>query len=310
MYRYILKRIVQLIPVMLGVTFLVFFILELTPGDPAELVAGITATPEQIEATRVRLGLDQPMLTRYVHYIWNMFQGDLGTSYYSTDAVFDLFMKYFPATLALSLASLFFATIIAIPIGIVSAVKQGSLFDNLGMGMALIGVSMPSFWLGLLLILFFSLNLKWFPSGGFDGLKSLVLPAITLGCAAPMAGLVRATRSAMLDSMAQDYMRTARAEGFSEKVVIWRHALRNALMPILTSWGMQFSAVMSGAILTETVFAWPGIGRLVVDAVNRRDTPLILGTITMITLFISVVNLVIDVVYAYADPRIKGQYTK
>lgn len=310
MYRYILKRIVQLIPVMLGVTFLVFFILELTPGDPAELVAGITATPEQIEATRVRLGLDQPMLTRYVHYIWNMFQGDLGTSYYSTDAVFDLFMKYFPATLALSLASLFFATIIAIPIGIVSAVKQGSLFDNLGMGMALIGVSMPSFWLGLLLILFFSLNLKWFPSGGFDGLKSLVLPAITLGCAAPMAGLVRATRSAMLDSMAQDYMRTARAEGFSEKVVIWRHALRNALMPILTSWGMQFSAVMSGAILTETVFAWPGIGRLVVDAVNRRDTPLILGTITMITLFISVVNLIIDVVYAYADPRIKGQYTK
>lgn len=310
MYRYILKRLVQLIPVMLGVTFLVFFILELTPGDPAELVAGVTATPEQIEATRVRLGLDQPMLTRYVKYIANMFRGDLGTSYYSTDSVFDLFMKYFPATLALSIASLLFATIIAIPIGIVSAVKQGSLFDNIGMGLALIGVSMPSFWLGLLLILYFSLNLKWFNSGGFNSLKDIVLPAITLGCAAPMAGLVRATRSAMLDAMAQDYMRTARAEGFSERVVIWRHALRNALMPILTSWGMQFSAVMSGAILTETVFSWPGIGRLVVDAVNRRDTPLILGTITMITLFISVVNLVIDVVYAYADPRIKGQYTK
>ena len=310
MYRYILKRIIQLIPVMLGVTFLVFFILELTPGDPAELVAGVTATPEQIEVTRERLGLNQPMLVRYAKYIFNMFQGDLGTSYYSTDAVFSLFMKYFPATLALSLASLFFATMIAIPIGIVSAVKQGSLFDNLGMGMALIGVSMPSFWLGLLLILFFSLNLKWFPSGGFKGLTSLVLPAITLGCAAPMAGLVRATRSAMLDSMAQDYMRTARAEGFSEKVVVWVHALRNALMPILTSWGMQFSAVMSGAILTETVFSWPGVGRLVVDAVNRRDTPLILGTITLITLFISLVNLVIDVVYAYADPRIKGQYTK
>lgn len=310
MYRYILKRLVQLIPVMLGVTFLVFFILELTPGDPAELVAGVTATPEQIEATRVRLGLDQPLLTRYVKYVVNMFRGDLGTSYYSTDAVFDLFMKYFPATLALSIASLFFATIIAIPIGIVSAVKQGSLFDNIGMGLALIGVSMPSFWLGLLLILYFSLNLGWFSSGGFNSLKDIVLPAITLGCAAPMAGLVRATRSAMLDAMAEDYMRTARAEGFSERVVIWRHALRNALMPILTSWGMQFSAVMSGAILTETVFSWPGIGRLVVDAVNRRDTPLILGTITMITLFISVVNLVIDVVYAYADPRIKGQYTK
>lgn len=310
MYRYILKRLVQLIPVMLGVTFLVFFILELTPGDPAELVAGVTATPEQIEATRVRLGLDQPLLTRYVKYVVNMFRGDLGTSYYSTDAVFDLFMKYFPATLALSIASLLFATIIAIPIGIVSAVKQGSLFDNIGMGLALIGVSMPSFWLGLLLILYFSLNLGWFSSGGFNSLKDIVLPAITLGCAAPMAGLVRATRSAMLDAMAEDYMRTARAEGFSERVVIWRHALRNALMPILTSWGMQFSAVMSGAILTETVFSWPGIGRLVVDAVNRRDTPLILGTITMITLFISVVNLVIDVVYAYADPRIKGQYTK
>lgn len=310
MYRYILKRLVQLIPVMLGVTFLVFFILELTPGDPAELVAGVTATPEQIEATRVRLGLDQPLLTRYVKYIVNMFRGDLGTSYYSTDAVFDLFMKYFPATLVLSIASLLFATIIAIPIGIVSAVKQGSLFDNIGMGLALIGVSMPSFWLGLLLILYFSLHLGWFSSGGFNSLKDIVLPAITLGCAAPMAGLVRATRSAMLDAMAEDYMRTARAEGFSERVVIWRHALRNALMPILTSWGMQFSAVMSGAILTETVFSWPGIGRLVVDAVNRRDTPLILGTITMITLFISVVNLVIDVVYAYADPRIKGQYTK
>ena len=310
MYRYILKRLIQLIPVLLGVTFVVFFILELTPGDVAELVAGVDATPEQIEVVRERLRLNDPMLVRYFRYIFNLFRGDLGTSYYSTDSVFYLFMHSFPATLALSMAALFFATIIAIPIGIVSAVKQNSLFDNIGMVLALIGVSMPSFWLGLLLILFFSLQLKWFPSGGFDGLRSLILPAITLGCAAPMAGLVRATRSAMLDAMAQDYMRTARAEGFSEKVVIWSHALRNAMLPILTSFGLQFSAVMSGAILTETVFSWPGIGRLIVDAVNRRDTPLILGTITLITMFISVVNLVIDVIYAYADPRIKAQYTK
>lgn len=310
MYRYILKRILQLIPVLLGVTFVVFFILELTPGDPAELVAGVDATTEQIEIVREKLQLNDPLISRYFRYVFNLFRGDLGVSYYSTDTVFDLFMARFPATLTLSVAAIFFATVVAIPVGIISAIKQNSVFDNAGMVLALIGVSMPSFWLGLLLILLFSVELRWFPSGGFTGFKSLVLPAITLGSAASMAGMTRTTRSAMLEAMSEDYMRTARAEGFSERIVIWRHALRNALIPILTSFGLQFSAVMSGAILTETVFSWPGIGRLIVDSVNRRDTPMILGTIILTTMFISVVTLVIDIIYAYVDPRIKAQYTK
>jgi peptide/nickel transport system permease protein len=310
MYRYIIKRILMLIPVLLGVSFVIFFILELTPGDPAELVAGVDATKEQIEMMREQLGLNDPALVRYFKYIGNMLRGNLGTSYYSSDKVFDLFMYRFPATLTLSLSAVFFATLIAIPIGIVSAVRQNSLLDNAGMVLALIGVSMPSFWLGLLLILAFSLKLGWFPSGGFTDWKSVILPAITLGSAASMASLTRTTRSSMLEAMAQDYMRTARAEGFSERIVVWSHALSNALIPILTAFGLQFGAVMSGAILTETVFSWPGVGRLIVDCVNRRDIPMVMGTVIMTTMFISVVNLIVDIVYAYVDPRIKAQYTK
>ena len=310
MWRYILKRILMLIPVLLGVSFVIFFIMELTPGDPAELVAGVYATPEQIEEMRIKLELDKPAIVRYFNYVVNLFQGDLGTSYYSTDTVIDLFMVRFPATLALSLSALLFAFIIAIPIGILSAVKQNSIFDNFGMALSLIGVSMPSFWLGLLLILAFSLNLKWFPSGGFVDWKSLILPAITLGSAASMASMTRMTRSAMLDALSEDYVRTARAEGFSERAVILKHGLRNAMIPIITAFGLQFSAVMNGAILTETVFSWPGVGRMIVDYVNKRDAPVVMGTVILLTMFISVTNLIIDIVYAFVDPRIKAQYTK
>lgn len=309
MRRFIIMRSLMLIPVMLGVAFVIYFILALTPGDPALLVAGTDATAEQVANVRLQLGLDDPLPKRFIIYVGNMVRGDLGTSYYSTDKVWDVYMSCFPATLALALSAMFVATLISIPIGIISAVKQNSIIDNLGMTLALIGVSMPSFWLGLLLIIAFSLKLGWFPSGGFNGLNSIVLPAITLGTASA-ALLTRTTRSSMLEALSQDYMRTARAKGVSEKRAIWEHALQNAMIPILTVFGLQFIAIMGGAILTETVFSWPGAGRLIVDSINRRDLPVIMGSVILTTLFVSIINLVVDVVYAYVDPRIKAQYVK
>lgn len=309
MYRFIVKRCLMLIPVMIGVTFVIYFILAMTPGDPALLVAGTDATAQQVAKVREQLGLNDPLITRFFRYVASMLRGDLGTSYYSSDKVFDLYMKRFPATLVLAFSSIFVATAISIPIGILSAVKHGTLVDNAGMTLALIGVSMPSFWLGLLLIIVFSLKLGWFPSGGFNGLKTVVLPAITCGTFSA-ALLTRTTRSTMLEALSGDYIRTALAKGVSEKRAVWDHALRNALIPIITVFGLQFGQVMSGAILAETVFSWPGAARLVVDSINRRDLPMVMGAVILTTLFVSVINMVVDIVYAYVDPRIKAQYLK
>ena len=259
MYKYVLKRLLMLIPVIIGVSFLVFFIMSLSPGDPARTILGETAPIEAVEALREELGLNDPVLKRYVDYMGGLLHGDMGTSYKSNRPVFDEIMGRFPATLKLSLWGMLFAVALSIPIGIISATKQYSLVDGVSMVGALLGVATPNFWLGLILIIVFSLNLKWFPSGGMDGWKTYIMPVITLGTGC-MASITRTTRSSMLEVIRQDYIRTAQAKGMKQRVVITRHALRNALIPVITVIGLQFGYLLGGAVLTETVFSWPGVG--------------------------------------------------
>jgi peptide/nickel transport system permease protein len=305
--RYIFKRNVMLLPVLLGVTFLVFSIISLTPGDVATMILGQGATQESVASLRTDLGLDQPLLIQYGRYLGKLVHGDMGTSYATKKPVAGEIMSRFPNTLALAFCSILVSIAISIPIGVISAVRQYSSFDNLGMIFALIGISMPSFWLGLILIIVFSLTLGWFPSGGADQLKSIILPALTLGVAST-ASIARTTRSSMLEVVRQDYIRTAKAKGLGGTTVILKHALKNALIPTITVIGLEFGELLGGAILTETVFSWPGIGRLMVESIQRKDTPMVLGCIIVFSLAFSVVNLLIDILYAFIDPRIRTNY--
>jgi peptide/nickel transport system permease protein len=309
MHRYILKRLLMLIPVLLGVVFIIFFIMDLAPGDPVYQVAGEQATEAELQALRVKLGLDGNIFTRYTRYITNMVQGNLGSSYISKRDVMKTYLERLPNTLLLASVTMLVAILISIPLGIIAAVHQNSIKDTVSMILALLGLSMPNFWLGLLLIILFSLKLKWLPSGGKNGVESIILPALTVGMGLA-ALMTRTTRSSMLDVIRQDYLRTARSKGVTEKKVINKHALKNALIPIITIFGIQFSNVLGGSVLAETVFSWPGVGRLVVDAINQRDIPMVTGALVMTTMLVSVVNLLVDIVYAYVDPRIKAQYTK
>ena len=299
----------MLIPVLLGVAFIIFAIMNVAEGDPVYQVAGPDATEEQLEALREEMGLNCSLIERYFRYILNLLRGDLGTSYVSKMDVMKLYLQRLPNTLKLASLAMFVAVIISVPLGIVAAVNQNSWKDTLAMILALLGLSMPNFWLGLLLMLLFSLKLGWFPSGGAEGFRSVVLPAVTVGVGLA-ALLTRTTRSSMLDVLRQDYLRTARAKGVSERKVVYHHALRNALIPIITIFGVQFSNVLGGSVLAETVFAWPGVGRLVVDAIDQRDIPTVTGALIMTTMLVTIVNLLVDIVYAYVDPRIKAQYTK
>ncbi|MDR1376583.1 MAG: ABC transporter permease [Synergistaceae bacterium] len=309
MYRYVIKRLLMLIPVLLGVVFIVFFIMDLAPGDPVYMVAGDQASAEELHALREQLGLNDNLFVRYARYVKNMLRGDFGTSYLSKRDVFRTYRERLPNTLRLASLAMIVAIVIAIPFGITAAVHQNSMKDTLSMVLSLLGLSMPNFWLGLLLIIVFSLHLGWFPSGGYSNFKSVILPAITVGTSLA-ALMTRTTRSSMLDVIRQDYLRTARAKGVTERKVIYKHALRNALIPIITIFGIQFSNVLGGSVLAETVFSWPGIGRLVVDAINQRDIPMVTGALVLTTMLVSIVNLVVDIVYAFVDPRIKAQYTK
>lgn len=310
MHRYIIKRLLMLIPVLLSVAFIIFAIMDVAEGDPVYSVVSADATEEQIEAQREALGLNGTLLERYFRYVKGMVQGDLGRSYVSKRDVMETYLSRLPNTLSLSAVTMVVALGISIPLGIVAAINQNSLKDTISMVLALLGLSMPNFWLGLLLIIVFSLKLGWFPSGGYeDGLLSIVLPAFTIG-AGLAAFMTRSTRSSMLDVIRQDYLRMARAKGVPERKVIRKHALRNALIPIITVFGVQFSNVLGGSVLAETVFAWPGIGRLVVDAIDQRDIPTVTGALVMTTMLVTVANLIIDIIYAYVDPRIKAQYTK
>lgn len=307
MWKFIAKRLVAMIPVLLGVTLVIYLILNMAPGDPAKVILGEQATPEQIAELREEMGLNDPVLVQYARYIFNLIQGDMGESYNSgLKCNVEIFAR-FPNTLRLTICAISLAVILALPIGILAAVKQNSIFDGVSMFIALIGLSMPVFWLGLLLILFFSLRLGWFPSSGADGWKSLVLPTVTLGFQ-QMASIARVTRSSMLEVIRADYIRTARAKGVAESKVITKHALKNALIPTVTVVGLQFGGMLGGSVMTESVYAWPGVGRLMVQSINKRDIPMVLGCVIMFSVTSSVVNLLVDVLYGFIDPRIKSQY--
>ena len=307
MYKYILKRLVLLIPVMLGVTLLVFAIMYLTPGDPAQLILGESAPKEAVVALREKMGLNDPFFMQYFRFVKNALVGDFGKSYTTGREVFAEIFARFPNTVVLAVLGIFISILIGIPVGIISATRQYSLTDSFSMVLALLGVSMPVFWLGLMLILLFSVKLGIFPSGGFDGFKSVILPSIALGVGSA-AIVTRMTRSSMLEVIRQDYIRTARAKGVAEKVVINKHALKNALIPIITVVGLQFGGLLGGAVLTESVFSWPGVGRLMVDAIRQKDTPTVLASVVFLAVVYSVVNLLVDLLYAFVDPRIKSQY--
>lgn len=309
MHRYIFKRILMLIPVLLAVSFIIYFLMDLAPGDAISAFDTKDMTLEDIEALREELGLNDPLLVRYWKYVCGLFRGDLGTSYIFDRPVLDVILERFPATVKLAFAGTFVAILIAVPLGILAATHHRSWLDSISMVLAMIGVSMPNFWVGLLLIILFALRLGWLPSNGDEYWYSIILPAITVGTG--FAGtMCRMTRSSMLDVIRQDYLRTARAKGVSEKQVIRKHALRNALIPILTTVGGVFASAMGGAVLTETVFAWPGIGRLLVKAVGDRDIPMATGCIIFTTTFTVLILLLVDIAYAFADPRIKAQYSK
>ncbi|SHJ70827.1 peptide/nickel transport system permease protein [Anaerobranca californiensis DSM 14826] len=307
MVKYILKRLLMLIPVILGVTFIVFTIMYMTPGDPAQMMLGEKAPEAAVEALREEMGLNDPFLVQYFRFVGNAARGNFGRSYISKREVSIEIINRFPATLQLATFGVLIAVIIGIPVGIISATRQYSIFDSVSMFFALLGVSMPNFWQGLMLILIFAVSLRWLPSSGYGSFQHIILPALTLGTSAA-AIITRMTRSSMLEVIRQDYIRTARAKGVAENKVILKHALKNALIPIITVVGLQFGYLLGGAVLTETVFSWPGIGRLLVEAIRQKDTPMVQACVVFIAVTFSIVNLAVDILYAFVDPRIKSQY--
>jgi ABC-type dipeptide/oligopeptide/nickel transport system permease component len=278
--------------------------MRMTPGDPAQILAGEDASLEDIEAIRKQFGLDKPFLVQYAVYLGNLVQGDMGVSIRTQRTVLNEIMARYPATLELAGLAVVVATILGLITGIVAAKNQNSFFDYGSMVVSLFGISMPSFWLGLMLMLIFAVILGWFPAVGRGGFSHLVLPAISLG-ANSAAIIARMTRSSMLEVIRQDYIRTARAKGLAERVVLYKHAVRNALIPVVTVVGIQFGYMLSGAILTETVFAWPGVGRMIVQAIYTRDYPLVQGAILFVAINFTLVNLFVDLLYGYINPRLR-----
>jgi len=301
---YFARRLLEAIPVIIAVTFIVFVSVRLIPGDPARVIAGLEATDATVEAIRADLGLDRPVLLQYVVFLRGLAVGDLGTSYYYGTPVIEEVLRRFPATMELALAGLAISIVVGIGIGVLSAVKRGTWWDRGTLVFAIAGVSMPSFWLALMLIIVFAVDLGWLPAGGYGTWRHLVLPAVTLGLFG--AGTIaRLTRSSMLEVLRQDYVRTAAAKGLPFRSVLFKHALRNALVPVVTMLGLQLGAFLSRAVVTETVFGWPGIARLTVTAVLDRDFPLIQGSVLWLALVFIAANLFVDVVYAVIDPRIR-----
>ena len=298
MYKYVLKRLLMMIPVLIGVSFLVFFILAVSPGDPTRMILGQQASESAVQAMREELGLDHNLFVRYFDYMTDALKGDFGTSWKSQLEVLPQVLGYFPNTVILSIAGILVAILIGVPIGILSAKKQYTWVDNIATVLGLIGVAMPNFWLGLLLVMFFSLSLGWLPASGMgEGmalLPSLILPALTLGtgCA---ASIMRMTRSSMLESMRQDYIDTARSKGLKEGYITKNHMFKNALIPIVTVIGLQFGMLLGGAALTETIFSWPGLGLMTMSAITSRDYPVIMGVCLLSAVVVLVANLVTDI---------------
>jgi peptide/nickel transport system permease protein len=330
--NYIIKRFLLAIPTLIGVSILVFSMLHLIPGDPAEVMLYPKGTEEQIEALRQKLGLDLPFYQQYFQWLGNVVQLDLGTSIKTGEAALKEIGSRFPATIELSLAALIIAVVLGIPLGVIAAQKRNTFIDYCTISLSLFGVSIPVFWLGLMLIFIFSAGLGWLPVSGritmgaspdevtglylidslvardfgsfMDSILHLILPAVALATI-PLALVVRITRSSMLDVLSQDYMRTAKANGLPYRRIIFKHALKNALIPVVTVIGLQFGLLLGGAILTEAVFSWPGIGTLIVSSITNRDYPLIQGIVLMIAIIFIIVNILVDILYTIIDPRIR-----
>ncbi len=333
MLRFLLSRILLLIPTFIGISIVSFGFIRMLPGDPVMLMAGERSlTPERHAELLKQFGFDRPVWEQYFSYLWNLLQGDLGTSLKTKIPVAQEFLTLFPATIELSLCAVIFAIVLGIPAGVLAAVRRGTVFDHSVMGTALIGFSMPIFWWGLLLIILFSVTLQWTPVSGrialtyffppvtgfmlIDSLISgqagafksafrhLILPTIVLGTI-PLGVIARQTRSAMLEVLGDDYVRTARAKGLSTVRVVGIHALRNALIPVITTIGLQVGTLLAGAILTETIFSWPGVGKWMIDAISRRDYPSVQGGLLLIAGVVMIVNLIVDLLYGLTDPRIR-----
>ncbi len=304
MFRYFIRRVFLAVPVLLGVATLVFSLIHLVPGDPAQAMLGDGAAPQDVDELRKSLGLDQPLLTQYVSFLRNALTGDLGVSFRTGQPVTTMILERVPATAELAVAAMLVAILIAIPLGVVAAVWRGTAVDYAAMTFALAGVSIPNFWLGPLLAIVFAVELGWLPVSGRGSLANLVLPAFSLGLALA-AILARMTRASLLDELNELYVRAARARGVSRTASIGSHALRNSMVPLLTIIALQFGAVLTGAVITETIFAWPGIGRLLIQSIGFRDYPMVQGCILLIAVTYVTVNLVTDLMYGVLDPRIR-----
>jgi peptide/nickel transport system permease protein/oligopeptide transport system permease protein len=304
MLSYVIKRLLSMIPVLIGISILLFFMLRMLPGDPAQVLAGQMASPEEIATIRTQLGLDRPIYEQYLSYLGRLVRLDLGRSARTQNPVIEEIWARLPNTVLLAVVAISLACLLGIPAGIISAVRPYTWVDYAVTMGALFGISMPVFWLGMMLVVLFSVILRWLPAGGTGGWQHVVLPSVTLASFV-VAFIARMTRSTMLETLAQDYTTTARSKGLKENVVVIKHALKNALIPIVTVVGLQFGLLLGGAVLTETVFAWPGIGRLIVDSILARDYPVIQGTILIFGLLYLLVNLAVDLAYAYIDPRIR-----
>lgn len=304
MAKYLIHRLLGILPVLVLISLLVFGFVHLLPGDPARLVAGQDATQQDIAVVRAALGLDRPLWEQYVTYLWNVLHGDFGISLKTRRPVSEEIGERFFPTFWLTIISMVWATLFGLIIGVSSAMRRGRWQDHGGMLVAVSGISLPSFWLGLLLIDWFSVRLGWFPTSGYGTLAHFVLPSITLGVGVA-AVMARFTRSSFIEIAREDYIRTARAKGAFERLVVWKHVLRNALIPIITMVGLQFGFLLGGSIVVETVFAWPGLGRLLVDSVSFRDYPVIQAEILLFSLEFILINLIVDVLYAMVNPEIR-----
>jgi peptide/nickel transport system permease protein len=301
---YIGRRLLQSVVVLLGVSLIVFTLLRLAPSDPVTLLLAETASPQQIAEARHSLGFDQPIYVQYVIFLGRALQGDLGQSLFYKEPALNVILKALPMTLVLGALAFVLSIAVALPVGILSAIKRDSIWDYLGVGLALVGQATPPYWLGIVLILLFSVNLHLLPTSGSFGPEYVILPAVTLA-AVLMPVVTRLVRSGMLDVMHEDYVRTARAKGLRERVVISRHALRNMLIPLVTILGLQLTSLLGGAVIVEQVFAWPGVGRLAVQAISSRDYPVVQADVLVISSAFVFMNLLVDVLYAWLDPRIR-----
>lgn len=311
MTTYLLRRLISTVWVLLGVTLGSFLIIQLTPGDPARLILGQDADATSVQALRQQLGLDRPLLVQYGQFLLRVVQGDLGTSFRSGRSVLSTLQGSFPNTVELALVSVLLATVIGMGLGIVSALRRGSWVDTSATTLSLVGISIPNFWLGLILMIAFSYHLGWFPASGrggpvwsWDGLRSLMLPAFTLATGSA-ATIARITRASLLEVLSQDYVRTARAKGLHENRVTFRHALANALIPVVTIVGLQFGFLLGGAVVTERIFAWPGLGSVLINAINNRDLPVVQGALIVVSTVFVLINLFTDLLYGFLDPRIR-----